>query len=137
MTENKPGTEGMEAGAEMDRLINERVMGWHLAEHTEHYKALEVYRRDMGWFDGERFLFWHDAFWSPSKNDIDAIRVLTHLDSKGYHLVLVNCPGCDEQRAKGWACDVIAPNEEDGAISVHAETLQLAICRAALLALPP
>lgn len=122
----------MPAGPEMDRLINERVMSWRLAEHIQHLPNLEVYRRDLGWYDGDRFLFWHDAFWSPSKNDIDALRVLLHLDKMGFHLVLLNWPGCTERTGKGWSCDVIAPSGADGAVSVHGETLPLAICRAAL-----
>jgi hypothetical protein len=111
----------MEAGKEMDALIAEKVMGWHLVKR-ENYRDEWVnadgrYQHPVPRYDGyEDDEDFHTICWHPSESILWAWDVVEKLC-----LSVVPYPGGDKWHAA------------DGKVIAFADTAPLAICRAALL----
>lgn len=119
---------GMGAGRELDALVAERVMGWHLypgEAYTANGKPW-IGPDDMGVGCS------HPAGWLPSTRIEDAWRVVekfTGTECDGRVAILAITDAED-----GWGFQVGASDESDqSSFRAFAPTPQLAICRAALL----
>lgn len=122
----------MPAGAEMDAMIAEEVMGWHLVveedtnwkrywhDDENHYQHMAAKDGD-NYGDGEDF---HLIFWHPSQSILWAWDVVERLDSS---FSLARAWLLEDANWKGYSFWV-------GGVSAFGETAPLAICRAALLA---
>ena len=111
----------MQAGPELNVLVAEKVMGWNL--------------RSDRWYDGERETLWRtDAsyfrgdweFWNPSQDIVAAQEVMEKL--KEYHWNIEWSPVMKVWETEPWPSIGWHENE----FFVRADTLPLAICRAAL-----
>lgn len=110
----------MPAGPEMDRLVAEKVMGWHA-------RGFDGKRHD--WYDGHDFIRgW--SYWNPSTNIAHAWEVV--VERMRDHSRFFNV--C--QRLEVCWCEVV-DYEGMPLDRTKAETAPLAICRAALKALEP
>ena len=124
----------MPAGAEMDRLVAEYVMGWlpHCRNTVCYVNAADV-NKVM-----ERDSHHHVSDWKPSANIAHAWEARAILSKMGKHIVLFTHEGME-------CCGIIG-GMEPGFVShgdhwidesldgvMYAHTAPLAICRAALL----
>lgn len=106
------------AGQGMDELVGSRVMG---------YRYSVVYNTLMGRSSGEP--------WSPSFNLVQAWRVVQRMQDLGYEVSMANRK--DKKGRYRWGVDFYMMIDEaalDSCYSADADTIELAICRAALLA---
>jgi hypothetical protein len=122
---NNPST--MEAGPEMDRLINEQVMGWEV--------------RSTGMGDGSFYIVIGgdevntrrgDDF-RPSTDIAHAWEVVDHLNELGWEVEVLSWQTCRPER---WTWSAMAQHRDrqQSTQRQRADTAPLAICRAALLA---
>ncbi len=111
--------------AELDQQVAEQVMGWKWKAGQANISSVQHYA-GSDWQCNSYIDF------QPSTDTPAAMRVVKKLDLLGWQIVMINCSGCKGKRAKGWAVDVVS--DDVGAIGVHADTLERAICRAALQA---
>jgi hypothetical protein len=122
----------LEAGEEIDRLVAEKIMGWHLVKRTQgrdewrsnlddRYQHLAS--RYDGYEDAEDF---HTICWHPSESILWAWEVVEQMQEKAFYVCI------STHFISGFDC-VMQKSGID--IRASAETSSLAICRAALLAL--
>jgi hypothetical protein len=111
-------------GEEMDKAVAELVMGWHRSR--DNMDLNDVWRNEHGEYARNGYLspsIMGD--WSPTTNIADAWEVVEKIP----------LPFCLTQSAikDGW-CAEFLPDDSNETINCVANTAQLAICRAALLA---
>ena len=114
----------MPAGREMDALIATDVMKWEELKHYDSHLSRDGF---MGWMDRETKTVQRPEFWNPSESIEDAWVVVEKLRKKyqplKFYLVV-------DKKIR--AC--ITPILLDDEWEAIGETVPLAICRAALLA---
>ena len=74
----------MKAGAELDALVAEKVMGWSLDKSGSYYVRRGTSGRKgwVGWFSNTDEDDLDNPLWSPSTSIADAWEVVEHLQSK-------------------------------------------------------
>lgn len=122
----------VQPGRDTDRLIAEKVLGRKAMLWTN-----EAIRCAVGaWYiSGTEGTFWDTEaeawrctnFSKYSTSIASAWELVDLMISKGYQFVITNC-GHQEGI---FACDFV--HDDHGGISVHGETVPIAICRAVLL----
>lgn len=122
--------EDMEAGAEMDAMVAEKVMGWRTYNRNTAWwvdAEIETGMVPSGGFRG--FTSGMDRF-APSTNIAAAWMVIDTLSPKC--AVLDVYRQCD--RRGWWGCRIWFGKDEEHDVISSAPTAPLAICRCALLA---
>jgi len=104
----------MEAGPELDRLVAEQIMGW---SEGKHFKV-----GDFGVVKLGEVI----DIWSPSSDIAAAWEVVKELYDRELGIEMYG------EKKFPWEAEILIPGGRP--VSVQAETLPLAICRAALLA---
>lgn len=116
--------DAMPAGAEMDALVAERVMGW--------WRKYYPPAAEDAWFDANGFRMKRGA-WCPSEDIAAAWQVVEKMvadrHTQDFHFGYKMCAGCEWQFC---FADKVAGVFSDCA--GRAETMPLAVCRAALKA---
>ncbi len=118
------------ASPQLDRLIGEQVMGWTVGNLYADEPELKIVSEHY-YEHGELGLFSVDE-WQPSTKIQHAWRVAEEMRLKRCHIVVASCGGCKDQTG-AWGVDMVF--DDRGAIGVHHDSLALAICRAAMLAI--
>jgi hypothetical protein len=120
----------MEAGEEMDTLIAEKVMGWHIETENSYKRWVDINNRFCCGFpsydgleDDEDF---HTLKWHPSGSILWAWDVVEKSNSFSINNCISQEEGVDGVRR--WTAEVFFEKWGLG----EAETAPLAICRAAL-----
>lgn len=126
----------MPAGKEMDTLVGETVMGWHLIPDEyidDEFEGIKHWAQM--WLDKDNKLM-HNEF-SPSEDMNDAWEVVLYFESEGW------CPNLVNDDAGHWALSFIGMNDLSPCTyqnvwidfpELWCDTAPHAICRAALLA---
>lgn len=123
----------MEAGEEIDTLVAEKVMGWHVETDERGKKSWRDFENRYqhlvsqyeGYEDGEDFNL---IYWHPSESILWAQEVLEKIKDDVFGIFWENAPG-----AKEWTVVLKPEDSYSGGFPVDGETLELAICRAAVL----
>jgi hypothetical protein len=116
----------LDAGSELDTLIGEQVLGWHIEEGATYWPDTERVWRDA---DGHRMGVVEE--WSPSTDWGAAGEIVTHLEQR-FRFSLV-------QEHQAWSGELQGYRAEFTTVMAYgggaiAPTAPLAICRAALAA---
>ncbi|MDE2097706.1 MAG: hypothetical protein KGL39_10695 [Patescibacteria group bacterium] len=110
------------AGPMLDRLVAEKVMGWH-AERNPFASNAEHEAGFFCWHDAQRVFIEHARDWKPSEGIACAWNVVNKMHADGRECIVANADG-DQWEAEfygdGFRCGINT-----------SETAQLAICRAA------
>jgi hypothetical protein len=118
----------MPAGREMNELIAEKVMGWDI-----HPASPDPWERELAWYSDDGKLQGGYGYWRPSENIADAWQVI---DKADWYWELF--PATDIYDVTEIVCRLGFEAGTMGDCSVEgeakADTPELAICRAALLA---
>lgn len=125
----------MPAGAEMDRLVAEHVMGWTAQDLCESKEEKEAGLSCYTWDGSAHFVDGMDAF-RPSTNIAHAWEVIARMQElsfepeTGRHRggFMLNAP--DEKYGRDWSARFKCYHDES-----YGVTAPLAICRAALLSI--
>ena len=113
--------ETLEAGAELDALVAEKVMGWDVKYSDPTFRNDEIH-----WRDPFNKTIYRVGEWSPSSNIAAAWEVVKKMALAQYQVRLSNKSFDD----RWWWCYF-----DGGKLNVaQAHTVPLAICRAALKA---
>lgn len=125
----------MQAGAEMDLLVAQKVMGWD-PENEGNNSDLNPYFFDNGkWWAGTTAREEHAVYWSPSTNIAHAWEVVERLRPLGEPCVYILAPE-DREVFGTWGAMVSDEVTADAIGGIgYGATAPLAICRAALYAL--
>ncbi len=128
----------MKAGRELDALVAENVMGWHVYESG---RCSLMARQTLP--DGDEIEHiiatthpWETADYSPSTDIAAAWQVVEKLMEKGWTVTLAprQFEKYPENRFKFHGCRMVGDPQTMQSFSDHADTAPLAICLAALKA---
>ena len=124
----------MQAGEEMDALVAEKVMKWHIASDRnvpEHWEDEDGrWGAGIGKYPEDDAEFLHTLDFHPSESILWAWEVVEKMESE-YRMpaAIIRSAILD-----GWSAEFLTENAGLDIVSVEADTPELAICRAALLA---
>lgn len=132
-------TKELQAGPELDVLIAEKVMGWHLSHPEEQRPEDGGRERGQCWVDGNGNTTDFQVQSRPPYDwDMKCFEPSTDIYSAWEVVEFLRKEGCDfdsfsssTRLQAGWS-DVVFMSQVDESFA-RAETLPLAICRAALL----
>lgn len=133
-------------GEEIDKLVAEKVMGWHIGTYID-YRGKSSGPENNDWLDErgrymhrvsgaengfyEDYEDFHLIYWHPSESILWAWDVIKKIQDKFSFTLSRDDPPTDD--AHKWYCELYAKEAPWADYEVYAPTAPLAICRVALL----